>query len=275
MSGQLVAFGEAATEAISARDMTNQFLLIVSKVRLLGEGIAGAIEGKSGLSVLGWCGNLQQALSAVHEHPAATILLDASFPNGLQTLREIRAADLSARVVVFAVLETEENVIAWAKAGAVGYIPTTTALDDLVRFIECIIRGEQICSAVIASGLMRWVGSSQSLKDDRALHFAMSLTRRECEIVRMISEGSSNKEIARELNIELSTTKSHVHNLLGKLGLQRRGQIAHWALTHENALGLASPSLTVAVTGAFVSLRAPSHGPSSGLTKALPAHLGK
>ena len=154
MSGQLVAFGEAATEAISARDMTNQFLLIVSKVRLLGEGIAGAIEGKSGLSVLGWCGNLQQALSAVHEHPAATILLDASFPNGLQTLREIRAADLSARVVVFAVLETEENVIAWAKAGAVGYIPTTTALDDLVRFIECIIRGEQICSAVIASGLM-------------------------------------------------------------------------------------------------------------------------
>ena len=75
----------------------------------------------------------------------------------------------------------------------------------------------------------------------------------------MISEGSSNKEIARELNIELSTNLryQHVHNLLGKLGLQCCGQIAHWALTHENALGLGSPSLTVAVTGAFVSLRAP------------------
>ena len=183
------------------------------------------------------CENPSQALSAIREHPAAVVLLDASFPKGAEVLREIRVVDPSARVVVIAVSETEENVIAWAKAEAAGYIPTTAALHELVRFIECIIRGEQICSTVIASRLMRWVASSQRATDDRALRFPMSLTVRECEIVRMISEGLSNKEIARQLNIELSTTKTHVHNLLRKLGVHRRGQAGQWAYTHEPWVG--------------------------------------
>jgi DNA-binding NarL/FixJ family response regulator len=193
-----------------------------------------ALEGNSKLSVASLCENLGQALSAIRERPTATVLLDASFPKGLEALREIRAVAPSARTVVFAVSETEENVIAWAKAGAVGYIPTTAALHELVRFIEGIFRGEQICSAAIASRLMQWIGSSPNLTDGRYdLRFAISLTIREHEIVRMIAEGLSNKDIARRLRIELSTTKSHVHNLLGKLGLQRRGQVAHWAHTHE------------------------------------------
>ncbi|MGO9420006.1 response regulator transcription factor [Roseiarcus sp.] len=61
------------------------------------------------------------------------------------------------------------------------------------------------------------------------MRFAMSLSTRENEIVKMIAGGLSNKEIARRLNIEVSTTKSHVHNLLSKLGLQSRAQVAYWA----------------------------------------------
>ena len=228
--------GETIRHA-AAEDIAIQPLLIVSQVRMLHESIAGAIEGKSRLSVVAICENLGQALSAIRERPAATVLLDASFPKGLEALLEIRVVDPSAAVVVFAISETKENVIAWAKAGAAGYIPTTTALHELVRSIECIIRGEQICSAVIASSLMRGGATSQRPTDDRALRFAMSLTVRECEIMRMISDGLSNKEIAHQLNIELSTTKSHVHNLLGKLGAQRRGQVALWAYTHERQVG--------------------------------------
>ncbi|HTR11764.1 MAG TPA: response regulator transcription factor [Roseiarcus sp.] len=223
--------GELLTPEDSAiQDLAEQTLLIVSEVRLLREGIAGTIEGKSRLSVVELCENLDQALSAVRDHPAATVLFDASFSKGFDALRDIRSVNPSARVVVFAVSETEENVIAWARAGAAGYIPTTAGLHELVRFIECIIRGEQICSTVIASKLIQWVGSIPGAANERSLPSAMSLTTREQEIVRMIAEGLSNKEIARRLKIELSTTKSHVHNLLGKLGLRRRGQVTHWAL---------------------------------------------
>src|SRR5574337_133471 len=206
-------------------------LMILSEVRFLREGIAGAIEQGSQFFNAGLCENLKQALSIVRSHPAATVILDASFPNGLDAVREIRAVSPTAQVVVFAMSETQENVIAWAKAGAAGYVPTSVGLQEFVKSVEAITRGEQICSAKIVSGLMQFVGSSASEGSD--LRLAMSLTAREREITRMIAEGLSNKEIARKLKIELSTTKSHVHNLLGKLGLSGRNRIAHWALTND------------------------------------------
>ena len=219
----------------ATKPLIGQSLLIVSEVRLLREGIAGVIEGKTDLWVAGLCANLSDALARIAECPWATVLLDASFPHGLDAVRAIHAADPAVFVVVFAVSETEENIVAWAKAGAVGYIPTTAALSELAGFIESVIRGEQICSAAVASSLMRRLGSAPGLGDDRnGARLAFSLTGREHEIIRMISQGLSNKDIARRLNIEISTTKSHVHNLLGKLGLQRRGQVAHWALSRDS-----------------------------------------
>jgi DNA-binding NarL/FixJ family response regulator len=220
-----------ASTSTTAKPMIGRPLLIVSEVRLLREGIADVIERKSGLWVAGLCASLSDALLRIGECPWATVLLDASFPRGLDAVRTILAADPEASVVVFAVSETEENIVAWAKAGAVGYIPTTAALSELAGFIESVIRGEQICSAAVASRLMRRLGSAGAGEDRSGSRLALTLTGREHEIIHMISEGLSNKEIARRLNIELSTTKSHVHNLLGKLGLQRRGQVAHWALS--------------------------------------------
>jgi DNA-binding NarL/FixJ family response regulator len=224
-------------ECAGSENVASQSLLIVSEVRFLREGIAAAIKGNYDLLIAGLCENLEQALVTIRGLPAATVLLDAAFPNGLEVLQEIRAIDATARVVVFAVSETEENIVAWAKAGAVGYIPTTAALNDLVQFLQCIIRGEQICSAKIASSLMRRIGSSLSSSHTQSnLHVDSLLTRREREIMRMIIEGLSNKEISRQLGIELSTTKSHVHNLLGKLRLQRRGQVAQRARNQENRI---------------------------------------
>jgi DNA-binding NarL/FixJ family response regulator len=227
--------GSLPSRDITAERAANRALLIVSEVRLLREGIAESIEGNSGLSVVGTCEKLIQIFGALHEYPGAMVLLDAAFPNGLEALKAIRAADSLARVVVFALSETEENIVAWARAGSAGYIPRTAALRESVQFIRSIDRGEQICSAAVASRLMRRIGSLTDFdKSDSRL--AASLTGREHQIVGMIAEGLSNKEIARRLKIELSTTKSHVHNLLQKLGLERRGQIAHWAHVHVDQL---------------------------------------
>ena len=71
------------------------------------------------------------------------MVLDAAFPNGFEALKAIRAADSSARVVVFAVSETEENIVAWARAETAGYIPRTAALRELVQFIQSIDRGDK------------------------------------------------------------------------------------------------------------------------------------
>jgi DNA-binding NarL/FixJ family response regulator len=139
-------------------------------------------------------------------------------------LREISAG---LRVVVFALSETVESVLAWAEAGVAGYIPCTAGASDLCALVDDISAGRQACSGVVAAGLLQRIAAI-SVGPAKADSGPQALTPRELEIVRLISTGLSNKEIARRLNIGLTTTKSHVHNALGKLQVQRRGQVATW-----------------------------------------------
>ncbi|MGO9420007.1 response regulator [Roseiarcus sp.] len=107
---------------------TRHTLLIVSQVRLFSESIAEAIEGNPNLTVVGLAADTGEALSALRAHPSATVLIDAAFPRGLEALRAIRDADPSTPIIVFALVETEDNIIPWVKGGATGYIPSTASI---------------------------------------------------------------------------------------------------------------------------------------------------
>jgi two-component system, NarL family, nitrate/nitrite response regulator NarL len=204
-------------------------LLIVSEIRFLREGLADLLARDSLISVGALCADLDGATEILNRFGPDVVLLDAAFPDGANAVRRFLATAPRTKVVAFAVTETEEDVIAWAEAGTAGYIPRTAALDDLVQLLFAILRGEQVCSTRVASGLMRRVASSAALSQIRVKATPASmLTVRERQIVSLVSAGLSNKEIARKLNIELSTVKSHVHSLLGKLNLRRRGQVANW-----------------------------------------------
>jgi DNA-binding NarL/FixJ family response regulator len=140
-------------------------------------------------------------------------------------------------VVVFAVTETSDNVIAWAKAGVAGYIPRTAALSDLASLLSSIMRDEQRCSPRVAASLLRQMSRAVDAAGERTYApVALPLTAREMQISELVAAGLSNKEIARRLDIGLATTKSHVHNLLGKLRVHRRGQVALWMRDH--AIGM-------------------------------------
>ena len=106
-------------------------------------------------------------------------------------------------------------------------MPRSAALADLVGFLSGIMRGEQTCSTRVAAGLMRWIADGPRI-ETAAARARPALTAREEEIASLIAAGLSNKEIARRLKICLPTTKSHVHNILGKLELERRGQVSRW-----------------------------------------------
>jgi len=142
----------SASRHIAAERAANRILLIVSEVRLLREGIAKSIEGNSGLLVAGTCEKLTQILAALHEYPGATVLLDAAFPNGLDALKAIRAADSSARVVVFALSETEENIVAWARAETAGYIPRPQRFANLCNLLKASIAGTLSLSSGLQAG---------------------------------------------------------------------------------------------------------------------------
>jgi len=204
-------------------------ILVVWGVRFLGEGLAEALERDPFVAVVGLCTDLSEAVALTPVVQPDVILLDARIPEAAVAVR--RALDIAPgmRIVASGVRETEDDILAWAEAGVIGYIPGTVALGDFTRLVKDIHGGEQDCSGRVAAGLLRQVGLiARHSTSPRIRLLAPSLTKREWQVAELIRSGLSDKEIARRLNISLATTKSHVHNLLGKLSVRRRNQVADY-----------------------------------------------
>jgi DNA-binding NarL/FixJ family response regulator len=219
-------------------------VLVISEIRLLAEGLAQALGRDERVAVSSFCTDLQEGLLRAADLRPELVLLDAALPDGPRSVGRILAVEPRAKVAVFAVTETSDNVIAWARAGVAGYIPRTVALTEIVAHLASILRGEQTSSAEVTASLLRRLSRPAGLCNDPGdAELMLTLTAREMQIVELLAAGLSNKDIARRLNIGVGTTKSHVHNVLGKLRVQRRGQAAlHARGVHRpSALSLATP----------------------------------
>jgi two-component system nitrate/nitrite response regulator NarL len=200
-------------------------IVILSDVRFVREAMVSFLERSGKVEIVGAVGEFSaEFLRSLALHPDIA-LIDTALSDGLTAVRRIRQIAPSVRIVALALAEREDDVLTWVEAGVSGYIPRSAALGDVVPLLEAALRDEQLCSPRIASSLVRRIaiGLPMIQSSERK-----SLTQRELEIVKLVSDGLSNKEIAINLKIGLATTKSHVHNALGKLGLVRRGQAAQW-----------------------------------------------
>ena len=202
-------------------------ILIASEIRFLRESLSELLARDGKISVIGHCADYGEMLGLVRAFRPDMMLLDAAFRDGVLVVRRLAETVPELRAIVFALTESVESVLLWAEAGMAGYIPSTASSADLHRLVGDIFAGRQICAAPVAAGLLQRFGA-RSGGPVAPLTGAPALTPREFEVVRLIGTGLSNKEIARRLNIGLATTKSHVHNSLAKLNLQRRGQAAIW-----------------------------------------------
>jgi DNA-binding NarL/FixJ family response regulator len=197
-------------------------VLIVSEICFLRESLAEILT-RAGIMVCGQSGTLPHAIAIAIAQRPEIVLLDVAFPGGTAAAISLATVPPKASVVALAIAETEENVLAWAEAGIAGYVPNTATVDDLVSLIGQIRRGEQTCPTRIVGSLLRIGAGERAARP--ASPESPPLTRREVEISRLIATGLSNKDIARRLGISLGTTKSHVHNLLAKLSVQRRAEV--------------------------------------------------
>jgi DNA-binding NarL/FixJ family response regulator len=183
------------------------------------------------LSIVGAVASGPAAVARVSELRPDVLLLDMQMHEGLCTMTAVSESVPRTRILALAVPEAEQEVVACAEAGAAGFIPRDASLTDLVRALRDVVRGELRCSPAMTQRLFRRVGRLAS-----SLEVAQGdvLTPRQRQIAVLIRRGLSNKEIAVELHIELSTVKNHVHSILEKMQVQRRGQLA--AKLHAAAL---------------------------------------
>jgi two-component system, NarL family, nitrate/nitrite response regulator NarL len=166
------------------------------------------------------------------------VLVDMAMTDSVEVIRELAAGEPSVKVIALGLTEREADVIACAEAGISGYVTHDASVDDLAATIESVAQGEMPCSPGVAATLLRRVNTLAAQGDVRRADAV--LTRRELQILGLIDEGLSNKAIAERLVIEVATVKNHVHNILEKLNVQRRGEAAALARTS----GLATTART-------------------------------
>jgi two-component system, NarL family, nitrate/nitrite response regulator NarL len=195
-------------------------VLILAEVGVHREALAGSLDGDRRCDVVGVAPGLDEALAALEEVGPEIVLVDMPTPADANAVRTLAAAAPDIKVVALAVPEVESDVIALAEAGAAGYVGREASTDDLVAAVEAVSRGETLCSPGLAATLFRRVATLAH--EPRLEPMEERLTTRELEVLRLIDEGLSNKEIANALSIELTTVKNHVHHILKKLDVRRR-----------------------------------------------------
>ncbi len=199
-------------------------VLIVGDIRLYRDGLARLLDRDDRVKVVGTAEGLDHAMERIQQSQPRVVLLDMAMPDSLTAAKTILAECSDVQIVALAVPEVSRDVIACAEAGVAGYVPRQGSLEDLISTLESVDRGEFRCSPHIAASLLRRVAklAAERGRGPESAH----LTLRELEIVGLIDRGMSNKEIAGRLGIELATAKNHVHNILEKLHVHRRGEAA-------------------------------------------------
>ncbi len=198
-------------------------ILVVASVRLFREGLAQILDRREGLTVVGMAHDSKETLARIQQLSPQIVLLDMADTESHAIAREIGTLNPQIRVVALGVTEVEGDVLACAEAGIAEYVPREGSLEDLVAAIKSAACGEVHCSPQQAGSLWRRLAT---LAANQRQAQVTELTRREREIVRLIDHDLSNKEIARQLGIEVATVKNHVHNLLDKLQVTTRTQAA-------------------------------------------------
>jgi two-component system nitrate/nitrite response regulator NarL len=198
-------------------------VLVVADVSVHRDSLVEQLDREPGIQVVAATSDLAEGVEEVWTLSPDLVLLDVAAEERVEAIAALVASVPDVRVVAFAVPETESDIIACAEAGVAACVTREASFDELVATIERVGSGESLCSPQVAAVLLRRVAT---LAAERAGDPAASLTIREREILELIDEGLSNKQIAQRLCIEVPTVKNHVHNLLEKLGVQSRHEAA-------------------------------------------------
>ncbi|GAA2786620.1 response regulator transcription factor [Saccharopolyspora taberi] len=215
-------------------------VVVIAETRFYREGLALALHHAGDFDVVTAASPAE--LRELGERPRIVLLDVAHLADGPGAVAASRAGNPLARVIVMGVSGGEADIVAYAEAGAAGYLTRCSSIAELVSTIGSAARGEMRCSPHIAAVLSRRVAElAGELQRNGSDH---GLSRREAEIAVLLEQGLSNQEIAHRLCIALATVKNHVHNILEKLGLHARAEAAAWIrrqrLSHAELLDSAS-----------------------------------
>ncbi len=210
---------------------------IVSGVRLYREGLALALRPHTGVEVVGSVAGPGEMLAAVQTLQPDVLLIDLALEDDAALVRRL-LRQVTVPVVILGVTDDDSDILTWAETGIAGFVTRDGTLGDLVAAVGSAARGEFLCSPAVAYGLLRRVSELAARAGAPAP--PVHLTLRELQIMDLVDQGRSNKEIAAHLGVAVSTVKNHMHNILEKLQVPTRHQAALAARSSQRSPGLRS-----------------------------------
>jgi DNA-binding NarL/FixJ family response regulator len=203
-------------------------VLVIEDNRLVRDGLAALLDAQPDFKVVAAAEGANAGLLQVRETRPHVVLVDAGLENqdSHRLVEALKKEAPESRVIVMDLLPAQEDVIAFIQAGASGFLVKDATIHDFVHTIRSVAEGADVVPPALTGTLLSHIVEQAVTRSTAAVLESVQLTKREREITSLIADGLSNKEIATRLHIATYTVKSHVHNILEKLALHSRLQIA-------------------------------------------------
>lgn len=205
-------------------------VLLVDDHTVVRQGLRALLTSEEDIEVTGEAENGRQAVMAARKTPPDVVVMDVAMPllNGLEATRQILKLVPTAKVLVLTSYGDDECVAQLMQAGAAGYLIKQTAANDLIKAIHEVQRGNAYFSPSIAKRLRDQC--RDAFNGGRTVRKAGELTSREAEVLQLIAEGFSNKQIAGELNISIKTVEKHRQQVMNKLNIHDVAGLTRYAI---------------------------------------------
>jgi DNA-binding NarL/FixJ family response regulator len=222
-----------ARGAVAKPEPPPVYIVLIDDNRLLREGLASLIHSQPGFKVLTASADVDEALQKAREAKPDVVLLDFGLEDhdSLALTSTVHAEVPTARVIVMGLLPAQEDVANYVRAGASGFIMKDASFDEFVETIRAVAAGGEVLPKALTNTLFSQIARNAVGRSASRVLEAVRLTSRERQVIDCLGEGLSNKEIATRLHIAVHTVKSHVHNILEKLALRSRLEVA--AFSHS------------------------------------------
>lgn len=204
-------------------------LILIEDNRLLREGINAMLKKEADINVIASFNDSDFVIDKITEMKPNVVLLDLGLPNGdsLELVKSLKEEYPSVKVIVMDLVPIQEDILRYVEAGVAGFILKDATIPEFTNTIRKVAAGEKVLPNILAGSLFSQIVDYgvKELGQEKVIQ-SVRMTTREKEIVELIAEGLANKEISHKLNLSIHTVKSHVHNILEKMALNTRVQIA-------------------------------------------------
>jgi DNA-binding NarL/FixJ family response regulator len=210
-------------------------LLLIEDNRLLRDGISSILKAHKDIIIIAASGDGKNLLSIIQKLKPNVVLLDLGLrsQNSLHVVEIMKKDFPQAKIIVMDLAPVQADILQYVKAGANGFILKDASLNDLLITIRTVAEGSTVLPPLLVDSLFSQIVDHAVREGKSKLKEAVRMTKREKEVIEFLGEGMSNKEIGQKIRVSTYTIRSHIHNIMEKLALHTRLEIANYSYTDQ------------------------------------------